>query len=234
MRAQRRHRPMNQCPTAADSARQQSRVLIFRRHDDAESLKAPEVFGQRQRDSGTAARKRCVRHRILFEFRNVGDARIFDAPDLFRELARIRQQRWLGIDAPSVDSIGGTRGAQMRQAAPVFHAAKQQRISVWQPYSPGVEDAVDRIGPVVPAQDRIAGIAREQGMSAHGSGFRLFQSDSTPVQSSRRSDWIQKETLISWCMFVCAWSLWLACISSRAIRNESVDSAPWFSFTRSG
>ena len=53
---------------------------------------------------------------------------------------------------------------KMRQAGPVFNAAKQQSVSVGQRHGPGVEDTVDRIGPVFPAEDRIAGIAREQRM----------------------------------------------------------------------
>ena len=48
VRAERRDRPMNEGPAAANPPRQQSRILILRRHDHAESLKAPEVFGERQ------------------------------------------------------------------------------------------------------------------------------------------------------------------------------------------
>ena len=57
VRAQRRHRPVNQRPKAANSPGQQRRVLVLRLHDDAISLKALEVLCQRQGDSGTASRK---------------------------------------------------------------------------------------------------------------------------------------------------------------------------------
>ena len=44
---------------------------------------------------------------------------------------------------------------------------------------------------------------------------------------------IQDAVLISSCGFS-AFITRASCISSRAIRNESVDSAPWFSLMRSG
>ena len=108
------HWPVNQRPTTANPPRQQRRIFILWRHDDAESLKAPEVLGERQRDSGTSPRKGCVRHRILLEFRDIGNARIFDTPDFFRIVQWIRHQRRLKINLPSIQTIRGTRGAKMR------------------------------------------------------------------------------------------------------------------------
>ena len=89
MCAKRRHWPMNQRPKSANSPGQQGRVFVLRLHDDAISLKALEILGQRQRDSGTASRKRRIRHRVLPKLRDIRDARIFDAPNLFRIFARI-------------------------------------------------------------------------------------------------------------------------------------------------
>ena len=50
----------------------------------------------------------------------------------------------------------------MRQAAPVLNAAKQQCLSVWQPHGSGIEDAVDWIGPILPAENWIAGMPGEE------------------------------------------------------------------------
>ena len=83
MSAKRRHRPVNQRPAATDSPRQQGSIFIFRRHDHAISLKAPEVFGQCERNARTASREGGICDRILLQLRNIGDARIFDTPDLF-------------------------------------------------------------------------------------------------------------------------------------------------------
>ncbi len=168
---------MDQGPVAVDSSRQQRGILIFGRHDHTESSKAPEVLCERQGHPRTTARKRSVRNRILLEFGNIGDAWIFDAPDFLRVFLGIRHQRWLGIDTPSVDSILRTCRAQVRQATPVFHAAKQQGISACKLYGTCVEDAVDRIGPVFPPEDRIAGITREQRAIDAGLQLRLFQSN---------------------------------------------------------
>src|ERR1700754_2026318 len=49
------HRSMNQRPIASYSSGEKSSVLVFRWHDNAISLKAPEIFSQRKRNSWTAA-----------------------------------------------------------------------------------------------------------------------------------------------------------------------------------
>ena len=150
------HGAVNQSPPAVNPSRQQRRVLILRRHDDAEPLKALEIPGQRQGDSWTASRKRRVRYSVLLEFRDVSDAGIFDAPYLFRIVVGVCRQRRFGVDSPSVNAIGGSRGAQVRQASPVFHPAEQQSIAVGQTDRSCVKDAVDRIRPVALRQDRVA------------------------------------------------------------------------------
>jgi hypothetical protein len=63
-----------------------------------------------------------------------------------------------------IDAIGGSGGAEMRQAAAVFNAAQQQGISIGQQYGPGVQYTIDRIGPVFTPEDRIAEITRKQGL----------------------------------------------------------------------
>ena len=84
----------------------------------------------------------------------------------------------------------------MRQAAPVFDAAKQQSISVGQDHGPSVEDAVNRIWPVFPAEDRIAGMTGEEGVLRVYFQVVLFNG-----YRGRRYCWkencIQMETLIS-------------------------------------
>src|ERR1035437_3392400 len=162
MSAKRRHWPMNQSPTATDPARQQPRIFILRRHDYAIPFKDPKILGKRKRNSGASTRKGCVSHRVLLEFRDVGNARIFNAPYLFRILLRTRHQRRLRINSPFVDPVSGTRGTKMRQAAAIFNATKQQSISIFQQDGSSVEDTVNRIGPFVASKERIAGISRKQ------------------------------------------------------------------------
>ncbi len=104
MSAKSGHWPMDESPASANPMRQQRRVLILRRHDYAESIKAPEIFGERQGDPWAAAGKGGVGHRVLLEFRQIGDAWIFDAPDFLGIVHRICHQGGLGIDAPSADA----------------------------------------------------------------------------------------------------------------------------------
>ena len=232
MSAQSSHWAMDERPAAADPPRQQRSIFVLRCHDYAESLEAPEILRQRQRDSGTSPRKGRVCHSILREFRDIGNARILNAPNLFRVLFWTRQQSWPGVDAPIVDAIGRTRRAQMRQSAFVFNAAQEQGISILQLYGPCVQNAVDGIGPVLPAEKRIAGRTHKQGMIGACSSYLLPLWDRLR-RFIRQDNWIQLKAPISNCRS-CAFVALASCISSRAIRNESVDSAPWFSLMRSG
>src|SRR5271170_2563650 len=102
---------MNHGPEAANSVRQQSSILVLGLHDHAVSLKLPEVFGQRKRDSRTTARVGGVGDRILLQFRDISDSGVFDPPDLFGVFARICYQSRLGIDAPTIDAIRGASSA---------------------------------------------------------------------------------------------------------------------------
>src|ERR1700733_9809390 len=96
---------MNQRPQSADFVRQESSILIVRRHDDTESFEAQKVAGKRQRHSGTALRIGRVSHSVLLQLRNVRDTRILDAPEFLGVLLRIRYEGWRGIDAPAIHSI---------------------------------------------------------------------------------------------------------------------------------
>jgi hypothetical protein len=70
----------------------------------------------------------------------------------------------LRIDSPSINPIGGTRGAKVRQPGPVFNAAQKQGISVRKPYRSRIEDTINCIGPVFTPEDRICETADKQGV----------------------------------------------------------------------
>jgi hypothetical protein len=50
----------------------------------------------------------------------------------------------------------------MRETAPIFDAAEQQGITVGELYCTCVEYAVNRIWPIFPAENRIAGVTSEK------------------------------------------------------------------------
>ena len=84
----------------------------------------------------------------------------------------------------------------MRQPSPIFDAAEQQGLSIGQPNGSCVEDTVDGIGPIVPAEDRVKAMADKQWNVGVGHGFQLFECNSL-WQRIWRSNWIQSEVLIS-------------------------------------
>jgi hypothetical protein len=51
----------------------------------------------------------------------------------------------------------------MRQTAPIFNATEQQNVSVRQSHRTSIEGAIDRVWPIFSAENRIAGMASEQG-----------------------------------------------------------------------
>jgi hypothetical protein len=99
----------------------------------------------------------------LLKLGDVRDSRILNAPNLLRKLLGVRHQGRLRVDPPPIDAVRRSRGAEVRQAGPVFNAAQQQRISVGQRNSRRIEDAVDGIGPILSAENRVAGLTLEQG-----------------------------------------------------------------------
>ena len=84
----------------------------------------------------------------------------------------------------------------MRQTSSIFHTAKQQSISIRQEYGPCIKDTVDRIGPILAAQDRISGISLKEGLIGISSRFMLLMADRF-FGLNRGKSGIQDETLIS-------------------------------------
>lgn len=159
--ARRSHRPVDHGPVAVDFVGQEGGILVFGRHDDTESLEALEVFGQGQRNTGTSTGEGGICHCILLEFGNVCDARVFDTPDFFGVVVRVGQKRRLGVNPPAVHSILRACRAKMGQTSSVLHTAKQERIASRQTHCGCIEDAVNRIGPILAGQDGVAVVARQ-------------------------------------------------------------------------
>ena len=155
-------RAMDQSPIPVDPMRQQGRVLVLRRHDHAVALEAAEILRERQSHARTLTRVGGIDNGILAQFGNIGDARIFDAPQLFRKMLGIGQQGGLRIDPPAVPAVGGAGRAEMGLPAAILDAAQQQRRAVGQPRRAGIEHAVDRIGPIGGGQDGIVLVTGER------------------------------------------------------------------------
>jgi len=116
-------RTMDQCPISIDSFRKEYGVFIFRLQDQAIAFKMVKIFRERQRYTRTFARVGGVDNGIFIEFVNIGDTRIFNAPQFFREALRIRHQGWLSIDFPVIYTVIGAGSTQVGMPAPVFYTA---------------------------------------------------------------------------------------------------------------
>src|SRR5579871_2799971 len=125
----------------------------------------------------------------------------------------------------------------MRKSAAVLDPAQQQSGTIGQQRGACVEHAIDGVRPVVHGQNRIVHISREQGRLAAAK-------ISSGVAHHWSAHWITSYTSFSGSIISASFfSMWRVCFcsarsanrsSDKAMRNESVDSAPWFSLARSG
>ena len=81
--------------------------------------------------------------------------------------------------------------------SPVFNAAEQQCVAIGQPHCPGIEDAVNRIGPIPLRQNRVIRIAGKQRESCFGFNVRFIRAG--VFRFSLGNIRIQEEVLISSC-----------------------------------
>jgi hypothetical protein len=64
----------------------------------------------------------------------------------------------------------------MRQTSALFDSAKEKCVTVRQQCCTRIEDAVDRVRPLSPGEDRIRGVPREKRVSLAPAGIRLLVS----------------------------------------------------------
>jgi len=157
------HGPMNDGPVTSETPREQSGVLVLRRQDQAVVVEVLEVAGKRQRDTGAAFGKRRVDHAVAIQLRDPGDPGILDSPQLLRPLFPVGQQGGPRVDSPVRDAIRRTGGAEVRQTPAVLGPYQQEDLAgIDETDRTRIEDGVDRIGPVLGLQNRVAVKAPEQ------------------------------------------------------------------------
>src|ERR1700722_2581550 len=115
----------------------------------------------------------------------------------------------------------------MRQPATVFNPAKQKRSPIRQQRSSGIEHAVNRVRPILTRQNRIRWVARQKRRVMRAicadqgcvrSGHSLFLPKFLPER-------VELESGLEFSRHR---------ISMSAVRNDNVDSEPWFWLGRSG
>jgi hypothetical protein len=173
-------------PVAADPARQQGGILVLGRHGHPETLEGLEVLGLGERDAGPLPAERGVRDDPGAELLDEGDARIFEAPLLFGVPAVVAEGGVV-VDDPVGRAVRRAGAGQMREAAPVLDAAEQHRLVVHRGGA-GVHHRVDRIGPVLRGQQRIARVPGEQhGAIGHEGPFRRHRRSRRPYDRPRNA-----------------------------------------------
>ena len=203
-------RPVEEHPLAVDPVRQQRGVLVVGLADDAAALDAAEVLRRGEVDGGPGRPVGGAGDHPVAELRHEDDARILEAP-LLADDARGGREQGQRVDRPTVDAIGRAGGRQVRDAPQVLDARQDDRRPVGETRCRGVEDGVDRVGPVLGLQNRVRGMSAEElAVGGHAAvvaavRVRLRRTAGRPAASSR----------------------------SAARCSSSVDSAPWLSFVAS-
>jgi hypothetical protein len=159
---------VEQRESSVDPTRQQRGILIVRLHHQPIPLERAEVSCQCQRNAGALFAERRVRHDVLPEFVDEGDARIFDPPHFLGMPFWIGPQRRLCIYTPSVNAIVGPRGTEMRVPSPILDPAKEKRGAVWKTRRSRVEHRMRRVWPVGGCQNWISRMPLKQYFVTNG------------------------------------------------------------------
>src|SRR5208283_2183286 len=146
-----------------------------------------------------------------------GDARILNAPDFFRIVFWVGHQCGFTINLPPIDAVFRASGTQMRQATPVFDPAEEQSGPIGQQGRTGVEHTVDGVRPILAREDGIARVPQKQRRVV-----RVFDIDKGCFRSRHEGSFRLSGASLS------GRGSEAARISRRAVRKDSVDSAPWF------
>jgi hypothetical protein len=96
---------MEHRPAPAELHRKESSILIVGRHDRAEPLELLEVGGGGERDQRPTDGESSIGDGVVAGLLEPGDARILDAPDLFRIAVGIAGEGRLRIDPPVGDAV---------------------------------------------------------------------------------------------------------------------------------
>ena len=153
-------RSMEQQPPAVEPVREQRRVLVVGAPDDPVPLDGDEVLGEREVDGRPRRAVRGAGDHPAVELVDPDDAGILETPLLARDAGAGGEER-LGIDRPAVDSVRGAGDGEVRDPTQVFDPGEQHGL-VLERGGGRVEDGVRRIGPLLRAEDRIAGMALEE------------------------------------------------------------------------
>src|SRR5260370_11177718 len=126
------------------------------------------------------------------------------------------------VDDPSVETVLRARRAQVRMAAPILDSAKEERGAVLEPRSRRIEDRVRWIGPLRCGENWVARVPAKECLVAHSRHWMTPRDSPVPFDSTGfRDKRVSRLTLSADRM------------SKSESKKDSVDSPPWFSFTRS-
>src|SRR5581483_10728632 len=102
-----------------------------------------------------------VGNHIFVEFRNEGNPGVLDSPQLLRMVSKVWLECRRSVNLPIVNPVFRTRRAEVGMPAPILDAAQQECRAVRKKRRSGVEDRIDRVGPVSGAQDGVPRVTME-------------------------------------------------------------------------
>ena len=148
----RRDRTVDECPAPFEPTREQGRILVFGGHQHAAPLIRAKVAGRREADERTTVGVPGVDDQVLVA--GAGDPSILDSEALGLR-GELRQQAEVGLDHPVREAVGAPGRAEMGDAGAILDANQKHGLVV-QAADAGIEDGVDRRGPVGRREDGIA------------------------------------------------------------------------------
>ena len=169
-------------PAPVEPAREQRGVLVLGRHRRAEPADLLEVARHRQRDQRPATAVGGVGDRPLLAFREPGQAGVLAAPDLLGVASGSGASSGSASNRQSVTPSALRATTQVRDAPQVLDPHQQDGVLAHRA-APGLNTELARYGSMGDRQDRVGGVALEQGggIDVHGLHPRLAAASRLPA-----------------------------------------------------
>ena len=155
------NRPVNEPPFPVYSARKKCGVFVFWRHNRPEPVKMHKVICQRHGYQRTATRIRSVNDGPLVQFGKPRNPRVFNPPQFFWMVVRIRRQRRQFINLPVANPVFTDSLSKVGKSSSVLHPGKQQDFTMING-RPWIEHRIYWVRPVFSRQNRVMQIPQKK------------------------------------------------------------------------
>jgi hypothetical protein len=137
---------VNKGESAFETSGEKAGVLVFGGQKRPETSEGFEIFGNRERNNGSALAERDVSNSVLFLFFEPDNAGVFEAPSFLSRIVVCLEGR-RGVNFPVGQAVGAAYNGEMRKTAHILAPDKEKGFIV-DFDGAGVKDGVDSVGPV--------------------------------------------------------------------------------------